>query len=186
MIKWFANFNFLSLWSWIKPDELSPIYDAIYFTSHFYLRKKVRKFSFKMLKTCWKVFHLCASFCAIFGFSPMGDHLKNLNRGCLYSWIIATTEAGTVDIVFVTDFDDATNSLWRWFSIYMEWESHVAVKWYGGVGWSVLLEKNWSGGFAMIFVIHVKDGIWEITVFHFACRCNKDQAWEWFSTIHRY
>ena len=163
--------------------KISPIYDAIYFTSNFYLRKKVRKFSFKMLKTCWKVFHLCA----IFGFSPTGDHLRNLNRGCFESsWIIATTEAGTVDIVFVTDFDGARNPLWRWFSIYMEWESHVAVKWYCGVGWSVLLEENWGGGFAMIFVIHVKDGICEITVGHFACRCNKDQAWEWFSTIHRY
>ena len=65
-----------------------------------------------MLKTCWRVFHLCASFCMKFRFSLIGDHLRNLYRGCFESsWIIATTEAGTVDIVFVTDFDGAGNPL---------------------------------------------------------------------------
>ena len=153
----------------------------------FYLLKKIRKFSFKMLKKVLASFSPLWVFVRDLAFSATGAHLRHLNSGCVESiWIVATTEADAIDIVFVTDFDGTRNPLWRWFSINMEFESHVAVKWYCGVGRSVLLEENWGGGFAMVFVIHVKDGICEITVGHFACRCNKDQAWEWFSTIHRY
>ena len=120
-----------------------------------------------------------------------GDHFRHLrlgNSSCVESiWIIATTKAGTVDIVFVTDFDGTWHSLCGWFSIFIhKWESHVTVKWHGWVGWSVLCEENWSGGFAMIFVIHVKDGVGEVAVGYFAWRSNKIQTWKCFSAIHRY